>query len=122
MSNADLVSVWFAEKMATGPLSRNDAAHDQAIQAKDDLVERLDAAKGAAADTVAAWFAEKIATGDIARDTEAYNQAFAAKTDLIGRLDAADAEPLTPKPAKSPAKASPPSQPETAAPSAPAED
>jgi hypothetical protein len=124
--NHAVVSVWFAQRMATGDIARDPNAHAQAILAKEDLVKRLDAAKGASAEAVAAWFGEKIATGAIARNTVAYNQAFAAKADLLVRLG--DAVPAAnavrqsaPKHAKAKPKASPAPAPEpkTDAPPAP---
>jgi hypothetical protein len=92
--NHAVVSVWFAQRMATGDIARDPNAHAQAILAKEDLVRRLDAGKGASGEAVAAWFGEKIATGAIARNTVAYNQAFAARDDLLVRLGAA-ARPRT---------------------------
>jgi hypothetical protein len=107
--NHAVVSVWFAQRMASGDIARDPNAHAQAILAKEDLVKRLDAGKGSSAEAVAAWFGEKIATGAIARNTVAYNQAFAAKGDLLIRLGAApvanlvrQSAPKTPRPSKRP--------------------
>lgn len=109
MSNADVVSYWFSDSFSTGALARDPAAYAEALAAKDDLVSRLDAAKGSAADIVGAWFAEKVANGGaIARNTVAYNEVFAAKAELIARLGApavapaAAASPLPVAPAPAP--------------------
>ena len=105
-----IVSHWFAQTMATGPLSRDDAAHAQAIAARDDLVKRLEAGKGSEAEAVRGWFVEKISTGPIARNTEAHNQAFRAKDDLIKRLTSEEVSPPAPAPAKPKPKAKTPSK------------
>lgn len=117
MNLTDLVHHWFAEKMASGAISRNVDAFDQAGAATSDLIEGLEVDGVDPAEVVNAWFGAKIATGAIAHDTVAYSQAFAARADLIGRLAAVAASaslkaPVDDTRAKPPKT---PDQPETAA-------